>query len=346
MMDTHTTLVVGIDIAATSVAVASMRSHGRASRPQTFAQTAQGMAALHQHLQGITSPAETCVVMEATGSYWITLATTLHEWGYRVSVINPAQAHYFTKALLKRAKTDGVDAQTLAQLGTMLNPAPWTPPPAVYAEIYQRLMHRDNLVDIRVQLRNQLHALTQLPQVVESVRTNLENLIAMLTSQIDALEKEIAAALKVDDRWAQAAARLQSIPGIGLLTAAWLLAITVNFTTCASPESLVSYVGLAPQPFESGSSVYRRPRIGHEGQKRLRTALYMAAVAASRWNPATQPLYARLRAAGKPGKLALCAVARKLIHIAWAVVTKEQMFKPPVPPVCVEGAVSALPSPV
>ena len=95
--------------------------------------------------------------MEATGSYWMTAATLLHHRGYQVSVINPAQAHNFAKALLKRAKTDAIDAQTLAQLGATLMPAPWTPPDAVYAEVYQRLAHRDNLVDMRVQLRNQLH---------------------------------------------------------------------------------------------------------------------------------------------------------------------------------------------
>jgi len=322
---------VGVDVAAKSVVVAWMDAETRPSTPQTFEQTAAGMLALRQSLPPSTVPAETLVVMEATGSYWMTLATTLHGWGYRVSVINPAQAHHFAKALLKRGKTDAIDAQTLAQLGAALNPAPWTPPATVHAEVYQRLMHRDNLVDMRVQLRNQRHALVQLPTVVASVQTSLDDLIATLTGQIAALEKEIAQALRSDAEWAAAAARIQSIPGMGVLTTAWLLALTANFTTCASPEALVSYVGLAPQPYQSGTSVYRRSHIGHQGQKRLRTALYMAAIAASRWNPRTQPLYARLRAAGKPPKLALCAVARKLIHIAWAVVMKKQMFVGPGP---------------
>lgn len=320
-------VVVGIDIAAKSFVMASVRLGGTVSASQTFPQTPDGMAALHRHLQRQqATPATTLVVMEATGSYWITLATTLHQLGYQISVINPAQAHNFAKALLKRGKTDAIDAQTLAHLGLTLNPPPWTPPSAVYAEVYQRLAHRDNLVDMRVQVRNQLHALTQLPVVVASVRANLETLIETLSAQITLLEAEIGTVLQADESWERAAKRLQSIPGIGLLTAAWLLVGTVKFTTCRSPEALVSYVGLAPQPYQSGASVYRRPHISHMGQRRLRTALYMAAIAAARWNPRTRPVYERLRAAGKPAKVALCAVARKLIHIAWAVVTKEQMF--------------------
>lgn len=187
--------------------------------------------------------------------------------------------------MLKRAKTDAIDAQTLAQLGATLLPAPWTPPDAVYAEVSQRLAHRDTLVDLRVQLRNQFHALSHMPTVVESVQTSLKTLIDTLSSQIKALEAEIALTLQSDAMWPQAAQRLQSIPGIGLLTAAWLLVGTAKFTTCHSPESLVSYVGHAPHAYQSGTSVYRRLQIGHLGQRRLRTALSMAAVTAVRCNP-------------------------------------------------------------
>lgn len=131
-------LFVGIDIAAKSLAAAWLRSGEAASRPITVAQSPQGFAALHERLgQTGCVPAEVHVVMEATGSYWIALATTLVHSGYRVSVINPAQAHHFAKALLKRAKTDAIDAQTLAQLAALLQPALWTPPPAVYYEVQQ-----------------------------------------------------------------------------------------------------------------------------------------------------------------------------------------------------------------
>src|SRR5947209_10391201 len=105
------------------------------------------------------APQAVLVVLEATGAYWINLAVFLHHAGFSVSVINPMQAHHFAKALLKRAKTDAIDAQTLTVLAAQLQPAPWTPPPAIYAELQQRLAQRDDLVNIRQQVRNQRHAL-------------------------------------------------------------------------------------------------------------------------------------------------------------------------------------------
>ena len=95
-----------------------------------------------------------------------------------MSVINPDQAHTVAKALLQRAKTDAIDARTLARLASMLQPAPWTPPPAIDAELQQRLAKRDTLVDLRQQVRNQLHALVQLPVVIPTVHTRMEGLIA------------------------------------------------------------------------------------------------------------------------------------------------------------------------
>ena len=136
--------------------------------------------------------AETLVVLEATGSYWITLATTLAPWGDAVSVINPSQAHDFAKALLKRAKTDAIDAQTLAQLGALLQPERWTPPPAIYRELQQRLAQRDSLLDLRQHVTNQLHALEQGAVVIGAVRRRMEVLIATLNAQIKEVEEGIS----------------------------------------------------------------------------------------------------------------------------------------------------------
>ena len=145
--------------------------------------------------------------------------------------------------------------------------------------------------------------------------------------RVAALEAELAAVLK-ESAWAGALACLTSAPGIGLVTASWLLVDTLNFALCAGPEALTAYAGLAPVPRESGRSSRGRAAIGHAGNSRLRTALYMATLSAARYNPAIRAFYQRLRAAGKPKKVARCAAARKLLHIAWAVVTKEQDFNP------------------
>jgi len=135
-------------------------------------------------------------------------------------------------------------------------------------------------------------------------------------------------ALELDEEWAQAVERLRSIPGVGIITAAWLLVATLNFTLCESAEAATSYAGLAPHPRQSGTSVRGKPTIGHTGNGRLRTALYLATLSASQHNPVIKGFYERLREAGKPVKVARCAAARKLLHIAWAVGTSGERFDP------------------
>jgi transposase len=320
-------LYVGVDIAAETFTAAWLTPGGAASPPLTCDQTPQGYAALVQRLKAAASPAETLVALEATGNYWVALAVALHEAGYRVAVLNPRRAHHFAKAQLRRAKTDALDARDLAQLAAALRPAPWNPPPAVYHEVRQRLVARDALLATRTQVRNQRHALLQWPVVVESVRQHLDELIADLDRRVAALESELAAVLAASD-WAEPLACLTSAPGIGRVTAAWLLVATLNFALCDGPESLAAYAGLAPVPRESGRSVRGRPSIGHDGNGRLRTALYMATLSATQHNPAIKAFYARLRAAGKPLKVARCAAARKLLHQAWALGSKLQRFDP------------------
>ena len=332
-------LFVGVDIAAATFTAAWMLPDRPPAMPRTFDQTPAGFAAFQQQLQATgVAPAASLVVLEATSSYWVALAVTLHTAGYVVSVINPAQAHYYAKSQLRRAKTDALDAHGLTQFAAERQPPPWTPPPAVYHDLRQRLLLRDSLVDMRQQVRNQHHALLQWPVVVPEVRQHLEGLITDLTARIVALEAEIAHVLQAG-AWAPSATYLRSITGIGPLTAAWILVTTLNFTLCPSPAAATAYAGLAPQPHESGTSVKGRRQIGHAGNARLRTALYLATLSAAQHNPVIKAFYDRLRAAGKPMKVARCAAARKLLCIAWAVVIKEQMFDPTVARERHEGAI-------
>jgi transposase len=146
-------------------------------------------------------------------------------------------------------------------LGARLQPDRWTPPPQVYTELRQHLVHRDGLVAARTQFRNQLHSLVQQLIVVASVRIHLESLIATLDEEIAILEQEIASALEQDEAWAAATARLATLTGLGTLTVAWILTTTINFTLTATPEAAANYAGLAPQLRQSGSSVRGRPHI-------------------------------------------------------------------------------------
>jgi transposase len=230
---------------------------------------------------------------------------------------------------------DAIDAQTLAQLALLLQPAPWMPPPPIYEELEQRLAQRDALLLMRGQLRNQLHALVQGPVVVAQVRDRMEKLDQTITSQITEIEAELLALVEaeekpvgIDQEWMKTIVRLQTIPGIGLLTAMWLVVCTLNFTLCSSAEQAAAYAGLAPMPRQSGTSVQKRPCIGHTGNGRLRTALYLATLSAARYNPVIKRFYDRLRTQGKPAKVARCAAARKLLHLAFAVGTNQEDFDP------------------
>ena len=322
-------LFAGIDVSAATVTVSWMAPTGRPGRPITIEQTPEGYRQLQAHLlaTGVTAPA-ILIVVEATGSYWITLATTFAEAQVAVAVITPAQAHDFAKALLKRAKTDALSAQMLAELGARLQPEPWMPPPDVSTELQQRLMQREALIQIRTQVRNQRHALLRQPRVISDLQRRMDSLLDTLNDQIDQIERELATALRQDENWAAAAARLQTITGVGMLTASWILVTTLNFTLCPTPEAAASHAGLAPYVRSSGSSVGGRAQIGQAGNRHLRRALYLATFSAVRYNPLIKAFYDRLRAAGKKNKVARCAAARKLLHIAWAVVTKERDFNP------------------
>ena len=267
------------------------------------------------------------MVLEATSSYWVALAVTLYAAGYRVSVVNPAKVHYYAQSLPRRSKTDQLDAQLLGQFAAERRPELWTPPPGIYHELRQRLVARDGLRAMQVQAKNQLHALRQWPVVVPAVQEQMESVIATLEEQIRALDLATADVLAAS-AWAGSALRLQSIPGVGLLTAAWILVATVHFATCPTPETAAGYAGLNPLDYCSGTSIRGRPTHGHGGNARLRTALYMATLSAAQHNPVIKAFYTRLRQAGKAPKVARCAAARKLLCIAWAVVTKQQAFDP------------------
>jgi transposase len=163
---------------------------------------------------------------------------------------------------------------------------------------------------------------------VRAVDDRLLSLLETVQAQIDSVDREIDVMLRHEPLWASSAALLLSIKGIGAITAAWLLVATHNFTDCAAPEQLAAYAGLVPYPHQSGKSIRRREMIDHTGHAPLRRALYMASLSASRYNPPIKVFYDRLRHTGKPMKVARCAAARKLIHIAWAVVTRQIPFDP------------------
>lgn len=321
----------GVDIAARTFTAAWCKAAHTPSKAASFDQTTAGFEKFKQWLLAKAATADAAqflVVMEATGNYWIELATYLHAAGFSVSCVNPRQAHAFAKATGQRAKNDLLDAQLLCRLATTLVPATWQPPERIYYELYQRLTHRQALMEARQQFRNQLHALS-VTVAVETVSQSLTTLIATLTESIKQVESEIQTILGQEHEWAKAITLLQTIVGIGWLSACWMVVVTLNFTSCATPEALTNYVGLAPLERSSGTSVRGRPMLGKGGHSRLRAILYMAAHSAIRFNPIIKEYAERLRnAQGKAYKVVCLAVARKLLHLAFAMVKSGKAFDP------------------
>jgi transposase len=266
--------------------------------------------------------------MEATGSDGVALAIALHQAHYVVSGINPSQVALFARSLPRRGKTDALDAQLLVRFAAERQPAPWIPPEQVYHELRQRLVVRDGLLPMRTHAKNQRHALQQWPVRIAAALEALDTVIAELNAQVASLAREIAEVLR-DGAWASSARVWLTAPGVGLVTTGWLLVGTLNFTIAQSPEQLTGYVGLAPLERQSGTSLRGRAQIGHAGNGRLRTALSMATLAAARSNPSLRAFYQRVRAAGKPTKVARCATARKLLHLAWAMVKQQEPYRAP-----------------
>jgi transposase len=322
-------LHVGIDISARTFTASWHRPTEPPSRPITLQQSVTGYDELVQLLAATgVAPQCTRAVMETTGVYGVRLAQHLVSCGLAVSIVSGQRARHFAKANRQHAKTDAVDAMMLARMSAELALLLWTPPPAIFSELQQRLTQRTMLVTLQTQLTNQHHSLHHRAQVAETVDERLNTLRDAVTSQIRAVEREIRALLREEDEWAVMDRHLQTIPGIGAVVSVSLLVATCGFTLCETPEQLASYVGLILYDRHSGTSVHGMSRNEHYGNVGLRTLLYMAARTAVSRNPPVKAFYERLRAAGKPAKLARCAAARKLLHIAFAMAKSGQPFDP------------------
>lgn len=322
------TVSVGVDIAAATIAVVISPSPQHLLAAETYPNTAAGWRQLQAAMieQG-AQPATTHLIMEATGAYWQGLASALVAAGWTVSVVNPASARHYAQARLRRAKTDAVDAAMLAAYGRDLQPAAWAPAPAEVQALQVLIRQRDDLVALQTETRNRRHALARLPGVPAAARTPLAAVLTVLAEQIQVLETAIRQAA-AGSTIADDIARLQTIVGVGLLTAAVVVAEAHALLAQATPAQVVAYAGLDPAPQQSGTSVRGAGHISKTGKARLRQSVYMAAVSAVRFNPPLRAFYERLVARGKPKKLALVAAARKLLVLMITLLQRGRDFDP------------------
>ena len=322
---------IGIDIAKDQFELrwAPQGDPQTISPSQSFANTEDGLQAAHAWLltQGVV-PADSLIVMEATGVYWEACALGFHAYQYPVSVVNPARVSAFAKTLMRRGKTDPLDARLLVRFALTLHPERWTPPPVEMEMLQQIMRQRDAEVHLRSQVHNQLHALEHhahpSPEVVASVR----RILTTLDTEIAQLEHQFTTILHGQPAWQSMLDRIMSIAGVGLVIAGTILTETNALATFGASSQLCAYAGITPVPFQSGTSVHRKDRISKIGNPRLRKALYQAAVCAIRCCEPFRTFYQRLLDHKKPKKVALVAVARKILRVIFALVKQGTTFDP------------------
>jgi transposase len=322
-------LSVGIDISKETFNVALYGVDAAGAdryHNHTFANSESGIKSfLHllQKQQATTAP----LCMEATGRYWEALAFALSQAGLCVSVVNPARLRAYVTAAGKRTKTDKADAQYIAHFCAKQTPDPWLPPTPERRELQALSRHLDDLKQERTRHRNRLQALPPSPLV----RQSLAELVRQLDEQIAEVEAEIERLSSTSAEFAAPMDLLCSIPGIGVATAAHLLAEMPAITNFASVRQLSAYAGLNPAIRQSGKSLHKGS-LAKQGNRHLRTALFYPALSAMRHNPLVKPLVTRMLERGKAKKQCVAAAMRKLLHIVYGVLKSGKPFNPTLDP--------------
>jgi transposase len=256
-------------------------------------------------------------VMEATGSYYQRLATWLYSQSIKVSVVNPLSVKRFIQMRLKTSKTDKLDAQMIRMYGEYEQPKFWSPPSKLIVEATELHKLIELLVRQRAGLKNRLHALKSKGVTKSLVVTSVRRQIRNLSNEIVDLEAKLESVIKEYEP--DLLTRICSIPGVGKRTAIYLIVLTQGFEKFESSRQLISYFGLNPIIRESGSSVRGKSRISKTGDKQVRKLLFLCAFTACKHNKACREIYQRLTAKGKSKKLALIAVANKLLKQSLAI---------------------------
>jgi transposase len=217
-----------------------------------------------------------------------------------------------------------VDAELIARFCLAQEPPAWTPPAPEVRELQALVRRLESLIEMRVAEENRLSS----GITVDSVRASVEELLNHLKEQIKRTEKLIREHINQHPRLKQQSELLESIPGIAQSTAALLLAEITDITQYRSARQVAAYAGLVPRERQSGTSVRGRTRLSKIGNARLRRALYFPAITALRCSPFFQQWAEGLQERGKSKMSVICAVMRKLVHIAYGVLKTEQPFDP------------------
>jgi transposase len=298
-------VVVGIDVAKAALDVA-VRPQGE---ERHLANDAAGIAEIVGWLRALNPDV---IVVEATGGYEAPLVAELGSASLPVAVVNPRQVRDFARATGRLAKTDRLDAQTLAHFGQAVRPTPRPLPDEAAQALAVLVERRRQVVAMRTAEENRLGATR-----VALVRARIQAHLAWLAADLGEIDEDLRQRLRASPLWREQDDLLQSVPGIGPIVSLTLLAELPELGRLSHGQ-IAALVGGAPPSRDSGTLRGRRAVWG--GRAAVRTVLYMGTLRATRCNPAIQPFYERLLAAGKAKKVALVACMHKLLTILNALV--------------------------
>jgi len=300
-----TTRLVGIDIAKTHLDL-HMLPDGRAWR---IAYTPEALARL---IDALVEQQVELIVLEASGGYERPCADLLAGAGLAVAVVNPRQIRRFAGALGRLAKTDAIDAAMIADYGMRMRPAARHRPDPDRSHLAALVVRRRQLVAMTVVERQRADP----DHLDDSIAADIAQHLRFLEDRLAEIEQRIATLIAAHPLWSRLASALQMVKGVGPQTATALITQMPELGTIGRRQ-IAALAGLAPINRDSGAS--RGRRFVQGGRTQLKTALYLAALSAARFNPALKIFYQRLRDNGKPPKTALVAVARKLLTILNAI---------------------------
>lgn len=302
---------VGIDVSKQQLDIA-LRPGRRYSVPNNEA----GVASVLADLKTVSL---TLVVLEATGGLELPLTSALALAGLPVVVVNPRQVRDFAKATGQLAKTDAIDAQVLARFAEVIRPEPRSLPDEQTQALAALVTRRQQLIEMLTAEKNRLASARR------TIRKNLRSHIAWLERALEQADNDLAETIRQSPVWCEKEALLRSVPGIGPVLTTTLLANLPELGTLTHKQ-IAALVGVAPLNRDSGTLRGRRTVWG--GRARVRTALYMAAIVAARFNPIIRGFYQRLCAAGKAKKVALVACMRKLLVIVNSMLKHQTPWNP------------------
>lgn len=280
-----------------------------------FGNDEAGIAALCGRLRDL---GPCLAVLEATGALQERAAAGLCAAGILVAVVNPRQVRDFARATGRLAKTDRLDAQVIAAFAQAVKPEPRPLPDAERQLLIDLVTRRRQLVEMRAAEK------IRRPQVAPALKPSLEAHIAFLDQEISALDGDISGGLKASAAWRIEDDLLASVPGVGPVLRAVLIAKLPELGQL-SRRQIAALVGVAPLNRDSGQMRGRRTIFG--GRAEVRTVLYMAAISAIRCNPVLKAFHARLKAVGKPPKVAITACMRKLLTILNAMLRAKTQWR-------------------